>query len=124
MNTLTTGISRESLVLIVPENTKKGFTLAREGEYVDLSYPGSRTRRGRINTKAKNLQASSRNVNVFTRGRVRRLTPIECERLQGLPDNYTAGENMSDNQRYKMLGNAFNVDVIAHILSFIPKKHV
>ena len=48
---------------------------------------------------------------------VRKLTPIECERLQGLPDNYTAG--VSNSQRYKMLGNAFNVDVVAHILEGI-----
>ena len=50
---------------------------------------------------------------------IRKLTPIECERLQGLPDNYTEG--VSNTQRYKSLGNAFNVDVVAHILSFIPK---
>ena len=49
---------------------------------------------------------------------IRKLTPIECERLQCLPDNYT--EWVSNSQRYKMLGNAFNVDVVAHILSFIP----
>lgn len=48
---------------------------------------------------------------------IRKLTPIECERLQGLPDNYTDG--LSNTQRYKSLGNAFNVDVVAHILSFI-----
>lgn len=48
---------------------------------------------------------------------IRKLTPIECERLQGLPDNYTDG--ISNSQRYKCLGNAFNVDVVAHILSFI-----
>jgi len=48
---------------------------------------------------------------------VRKLTPIECERLQGLPDNYTEG--ISNAQRYKTLGNAFNVDVIAHILKNI-----
>lgn len=47
---------------------------------------------------------------------VRKLTPVECERLQGLPDNYTEG--VSNTQRYKALGNAFNVDVVAHILSF------
>ena len=51
---------------------------------------------------------------------VRKLTPIECERLQGLPDGYTQG--VSNTQRYKALGNAFNADVIAHILSFIPNK--
>ena len=44
----------------------------------------------------------------------RKLTPIECERLQTLPDNYTEG--ISNNQRYKALGNGFTVDVIAHIM--------
>jgi DNA (cytosine-5)-methyltransferase 3A len=48
---------------------------------------------------------------------VRKLTPIECERLQCLPDNYTEG--ISNTQRYKCLGNAFNVDVVAHILKSI-----
>lgn len=56
---------------------------------------------------------------MFYEGEVRKLTPIECERLQTLPDNYTAG--VSDNQRYKMLGNGFTVDVISYILSFIKK---
>ena len=44
----------------------------------------------------------------------RKLTPIECERLQTVPDNYTA--HVSNTQRYKMLGNGFTVDVIAQIL--------
>lgn len=48
---------------------------------------------------------------------IRRLTPIECERLQTLPDNYTKG--VSDTQRYKMLGNGWTVDVIAHIFKNI-----
>ena len=52
------------------------------------------------------------------KNRIRKLTPIECERLQSLPDNYTEG--ISNTQRYKCLGNAFNVEVIKHILSFIP----
>ena len=43
----------------------------------------------------------------------RKLTPIECERLQTLPDNYTEG--VSNTQRYKMLGNGWTVDVLAHI---------
>lgn len=52
------------------------------------------------------------------KGTYRKLHPIEVERLQGLPDNWTEG--VSNSQRYKMLGNGFNVDVIAWILSFIP----
>ena len=47
----------------------------------------------------------------------RKLTPRECERLQTLPDNYT--NHVSNTQRYKMLGNGFTVDVIAHILKGI-----
>jgi len=57
-----------------------------------------------------------------TEHKIRKLTPIECERLQGLPDNYTEG--VATTNRYRCLGNAFNVDVIAFILSFIPKVQV
>lgn len=46
---------------------------------------------------------------------IRKLTPIECERLQTLPDNYTAG--VSDTQRYKGLGNGWTAEVIIHILN-------
>jgi DNA-cytosine methyltransferase len=51
---------------------------------------------------------------VFHNGKPRRLTPIEYERLQRVPDNYTAVAAMG--QRYKMLGNGFTVDAVAHIL--------
>lgn len=57
---------------------------------------------------------------ILIEGYIRKLTPIECERLQTLPDNYTAAEvnskPISDNQRYKMLGNGWTKDVIVHIL--------
>lgn len=49
--------------------------------------------------------------------RIRKLTPIECERLQSLPDNYTEG--VAKTHRYKCLGNAFNMEVVAHILKNI-----
>ncbi|MBR3636036.1 MAG: DNA cytosine methyltransferase [Lachnospiraceae bacterium] len=51
---------------------------------------------------------------------VRKLTPVEAERCQTLPDNYTEG--ISDTQRYKCIGNGWTVDVIAYILSFL-KDH-
>lgn len=53
---------------------------------------------------------------------IRKLHPIECERLQTLPDNYTDG--ISNSQRYKCLGNGWTVDVIAHILSFIQEPYL
>lgn len=59
---------------------------------------------------------------------LRRLTPIECERLQGVDDNYTAG--VSDTQRYRMLGNGWTIGVIEHLLRGLivkiekPRKNV
>ena len=53
--------------------------------------------------------------------RIRKLTPLECERLQTMPDNYT--EWVSDTQRYKMLWNWWTCDVIAHIFSFIKTNN-
>ena len=54
---------------------------------------------------------------VVVNERIRRLTPVECERLQTVKDNYT--DCVSDTQRYKMLGNGWTVDVISHILNYI-----
>lgn len=50
---------------------------------------------------------------------IREITPLECERLQTLPDGYTTC--ISKNQRYKVIGNGWTVDVIAHILSFMKQ---
>jgi len=57
---------------------------------------------------------SGQNV-VSINSQIRRLTPVECERLQTVPDNYT--NHVSDTQRYKMLGNGWTVDVISHIFN-------
>lgn len=57
---------------------------------------------------------------IIYKNNIRKLTPIECERLQTLPDNYT--EWISNTQRYKALWNWWTVDVIAHIFSFINKQ--
>ena len=85
---------------------------------VNKSQNGQRFNDG---NKCYTLTAQDRR-GVLVEGYIRRLTPIECERLQTLPDNYTAG--VSDAQRYKMLGNGWTVDVIAHILSFIPETYL
>ena len=77
----------------------------------------------RIETREDNKSGTLTSVqkdNLVVGERIRKLTPIECERLQGLPDNYTEGIAMT--QRYKCCGNAFNVDVVAHILRGIPNE--
>ena len=50
---------------------------------------------------------------------IRKLTPVECERLQTLPDGWTSG--VSNTQRYKAIGNGWTVDIIAHILKQLPQ---
>ena len=50
---------------------------------------------------------------------IRKLTPLECERLQTLDDGYTEG--VSNTQRYKAIGNGWTVDVIAHIFSYLKE---
>ena len=57
---------------------------------------------------------TSNNQAIETNNRIRKLTPIECERLQGFPDNHTEG--VSNTQRYKQLGNTISVPVIESIL--------
>jgi DNA-cytosine methyltransferase len=69
-------------------------------------------------TYYKNNSNSREGQIVETDGRLRRLTPKECEILQTVPLDYTEG--VSDTQRYKMLGNGWTVDVIAHIFKNIP----
>lgn len=59
-----------------------------------------------------------KNPNVYKGIHYRKLTPLECERLQTVPDNYTA--SVSNSQRYKMLGNGWTIDVIAHIFKGLP----
>jgi site-specific DNA-cytosine methylase len=53
---------------------------------------------------------------------IRELTPVECERLQTVQDNYTSW--VSNSQRYRMLGNGRTVDVITHIFSYLKKDEL
>jgi DNA (cytosine-5)-methyltransferase 3A len=71
-----------------------------------------------INESGKSFSLRKSEPNgVILNSRIRRLTPIECERLQTVKDNYT--NHVSDSQRYKMLGNGWTIEVIAHIFNYI-----
>ena len=87
----------------------------------DKTIPYERRIEMREDDKSGTLTSVSKDTLVIA-DRIRKLTPIECERLQSLPDDYTKG--ISNTQRYRCLGNAFNVEVIKFILSFIPKTHI
>jgi len=71
----------------------------------------------RPDEKTNTLTTVQKDNVVVGKKRFRKLTPIECERLQTVPDNYT--NHVSNTQRYKMLGNGWTVDVIAHMLKEI-----
>jgi site-specific DNA-cytosine methylase len=105
---------RTMIVAKVPEATKKGYVEIQPNEGVDLTFPNSKTRRGRrMEDKSNCLTATNYDYCWYNGLTFRKLTPIECERLQTFPDNWTEG--ISDTQRYKALGNSWTVDVVAHI---------
>lgn len=84
-------------------------------ERINKSQNGQRFNDGR---KAYSLTGQDHH-GILIEGYIRKLTPIECERLQTLPDNYTEG--ISNAQRYKTLGNGWTVDVITHILKYLKQ---
>ena len=102
----------------VRQATKQWYIVAEEWDWLDLSYPTSTTRRGRV-VKWKSNTLTAWHLNYVYNTVIRKLTPVECERLQTLPDGYTDG--VSNSQRYKMLWNWWTCDVVAHIFRFIPK---
>lgn len=70
---------------------------------------------GKCNTLLCDGDGGNRQKKVYQNGKCRKLTPLEYERLQTLPDNYTNG--VSDSKRYTTVGNGWTVDVIAHIFT-------
>lgn len=131
----------------VSEATVQGYAIIPPGECVDLSHPGSKTRRGRFMGDKSNCLMTACNYYQYCgtvdrpiyqvhNGQImigdreypiklvdgcyiiRKLTVRECMRLQTVPEDFIFP--VSDTQAYKMLGNGWTVDVIAHILSFCP----
>lgn len=114
-NTLTTVQKDNVAVLIVKEATKKGYTEIQDGDCFDATFPTSKTRRGRnMKDKSNCLTTANYEYMRYEHPSYRKLTPMECERLQTVPDGYTEG--VSNTQRYKMLGNGWTVDIICHVL--------
>lgn len=99
----------------VREGVKKGYAEARPGQSINLAAYRSKTRRGRVSDIAHTLDTGMQQYTLMEDMRLRRLTPLECERLHGFPDGWTVG--LSDTQRYKTLGNAVTVNVIREIMN-------
>ena len=115
--------ANDTPVIKVKSATSKGYEEAVEGDSINYSNPNSKTRRGRVGKGVAQTLDTACNQAVID-NKIRRLTPIECERLQGFPDNWTEyGESgkISDTQRYKMCGNAVTVDVVEAVAKNIIK---
>ncbi|HSQ90534.1 DNA cytosine methyltransferase [Romboutsia sp.] len=124
------GGHREPKVLI-PQATKKGFIEMEVGGVCDLSYPNSKTRRGRVQengTISPTLTASSQDiVSIDSQYRVRKLTPLECWRLMSFTDedfHKAKNSGLSNSQLYKQAGNSIVVKVLEGIFSqlFLNEK--
>ena len=113
--TLSTHRAERSGVLLIREPTKQGYKKAAVGDSVDLNYPGSKTRGGRVSRMAHD--AVSVQGIVERGGRIRRLMPRECLRLQGFEEeqiNKILAIN-SDAQAYKQAGNSVTINVVEAI---------
>jgi DNA (cytosine-5)-methyltransferase 1 len=116
------GVNYDNQLIKVKSATSSGYEEATSGDTINLSQPNSETRRGRVGKQKAQTLETSCNQAVVDNYRIRRLTPIECERLQGFPDQHTAYGNydgevkpMSNTQRYRQCGNAVTVDVVAAV---------
>ena len=135
-NTLSTVQKDNQLAVKVAEATKQGYSECRVGiDTVNLSVPGSKTRRGRVGQEIANTLDTSCNQGIFVQVSeeltvyavwyekyqcyiaIRKLTPKECFRLQGWSDNYFEKAQFvnSDSQLYKQAGNGVTVTVIKTI---------
>ena len=98
----------------IRQAVKKGYIVAKNGDGVNLSFPLSESRRGRVIKGKSNCIDTQCNICVYHNGNIRRLTVKEMEKLQTLPIGYTEG--IAERQRIKAIGNGWTVDVVAHIL--------
>ena len=109
----------------IKTNNSKGYDIATPGDSINYAVLNSKTRRGRVGKgQASTLDTQSQQGVLTDNKRIRRLTPIECERLQGFPDNWTLEGiegPISDRQRWKMIGNAVTVDVVAEVAKRIKQ---
>tara|TARA_R110001632_G_scaffold24300_4_gene68007 strand:+ start:2383 stop:3276 length:894 start_codon:yes stop_codon:yes gene_type:complete len=102
--------------------TKKGFLIANEGDSVNLEVPTSRTRRGRVGVGKTNTLNTACNYGMVKEGKLVKLNVNDFEVLQTVPKNYTI--LASENQRKRMLGNGWTVDVIAHIFKNLKNSYL
>ncbi|MBQ9246462.1 DNA (cytosine-5-)-methyltransferase [bacterium] len=108
----------------VRNGTKKGYDEAVPGDGINLAFPNSNTRRGRVGKGCSQTLDTSCSIGTIDGYRLRRLTPLECFRLQGFPDDMfetTQKLKLADGHLYKMVGNAVTVNVIETVAKQLAK---
>ena len=111
--------------LPVRNGTKQGYDLAYPGDGVCLSYPKSESRRGRVGKGCSQTLDTGCMMGTVTKcGKIRRLTPRECFRLQGFPDELyeRAAAVNSETQLYKQAGNAVTATVAYAVAMALPES--
>ena len=113
-------IYKENNEIKCKTNTKKGYEIIENNDFIDLFYPNSITRRGRINkSKAHTLLTNNSNYYIYKDNIIRIMNKIEMCRLQGFPDNYC--DILTTVKAGSLLGDGWTLPVIEHIFSFIKK---
>lgn len=128
------GGHREPLI-VVKEGTKKGYDIAKVGDSINLSFPGSITRRGKVGKGVSQTLDTSCNIGTLeTDYRIRKLTPLECFRLMGFDDEdyykartsleqvFYKGNDKSNSQMYKQAGNSIVVNVLEEIFKSLKRS--
>ena len=120
-NTITS-VQKDNYVAIKTAN-KQGYDLAKDGDGIDLAYPNSETRRGRVGHGVAKTLPTSSSQGVLDGLRIRKLTPKECWRLMGFDDAdfEKASKVCSSTQLYKQAGNSIVVNVLEAILTNLLK---
>ena len=98
---------------------KQGYDMATDGDSVDLSYPQSKTKRGRVGHEISKTLMAAECMGTIDNYRIRKLTPKECWRLMGFDDenfDKAKASGVSDSQLYKQAGNSIVVKVLEGIL--------
>jgi DNA (cytosine-5)-methyltransferase 1 len=126
-NAPTLRADRQGLKVAIRTANKKGYDMAQDGDSVDLAYPDSKTRRGRVGHGMSKTIATGDTMGTLTNDmRIRKLTPKECWRLMGFDDEdfeKAKAAGISNSQLYKQAGNSIVVNVLEGILRNLLTDH-
>lgn len=108
----------ETNYIKVANATKKGYDIATDGDSINLQFPNSTTRRGRVGHGVSQTLQANDSMGTYQNYRIRKLTPKECWRLMGFDDSdFEKAEKVNSNtQLYKQAGNSIVVNVLENIL--------